>query len=136
MYELIFAEICIRKKKSFLQVVSKFKASIVKFDVAYPYGEKQEEFGKVSQSAYNVNDLLIAEVGVKDYGDKDNMDLAEKYNVNKDDFPVVKLFVQGKNEPITFNDEFKLENIQKFIRKNSGVSGNLLFCVFEVPKLI
>lgn len=104
-----------------IKVISKFKASAVKFDVAYPYGEKQEEFGKVSESAYSVNDLLIAEVGIKDYGEKENFDLAEKYGVKKDDFPVIKLFVQGQNDPITFTGTFKAENIQKFIRQKSGV---------------
>lgn len=76
----------------------------------------------MSEAAYSVNDLLIAEVGVKDYGDKDNADLADRYGIKKDDFPVVKLFVKGKKDPLTFSGDFKAENIQKFIRLNSGVS--------------
>ncbi|KAL0267121.1 UNVERIFIED_CONTAM: hypothetical protein PYX00_009476 [Menopon gallinae] len=120
---------------SFDKVISKFKAALVKFDVAYPYGEKQDVYGKVSEAAYNVNDLLIAEVGVKDYGDKENSDLAERYQINKDDFPVVKLFIEGKNEPFTFTGEFKTENIQKFIRLNSGVYIGLPGCLEEFDKL-
>ncbi|KAK6636412.1 hypothetical protein RUM43_010073 [Polyplax serrata] len=120
---------------SFDKVVSKFKASVVKFDVAYPYGEKQEEFGKVSESAYSINDLLVAEVGVKDYGDKENLDLAEKYGVKKDEFPVIKLFVQGKTKPVTFTNDFKAENIQKFIRQNSGVYIGLPGCLEEFDQI-
>jgi hypothetical protein len=56
---------------------------------------------------------------VKDYGDKDNEDLAKRYGVNKDDYPVVKLFVQGK-DPITFvakdDNQFTADNLKRFIR--------------------
>ena len=78
---------------SFDKLLSKFKVSIVKFDVAYPYGDKHEEFGKFSLAAAEVEDLFVGEVGIKDYGDKDNADLAERFSVKKEDFPVVILFV-------------------------------------------
>ena len=68
---------------SFDKLLSKFKVSIVKFDVAYPYGDKHEEFGKFSLAAAEVEDLFVGEVGIKDYGDKDNADLAERFGVKK-----------------------------------------------------
>ena len=77
---------------SFDKLLKKFKVSIVKFDVAYPYGDKHEQFGKFSQDAAEIEDLFVGEVGIKDYGDKDNGDLAERFNVKKDDYPVVILF--------------------------------------------
>lgn len=46
-------------------MVSKFKAALVKFDITYPYGEKEDEYGKVAESARFSPDLLIAEVGVQ-----------------------------------------------------------------------
>ena len=79
----------------FFQVTSRFPVSIVKFDVAYPYGPKQDAYTKMAEAARSLPDILVAEVGVKDYGDKDNSDLAERFNIPKDKFPVVKLFVQG-----------------------------------------
>ena len=72
-------------------MTSKFTASIIKFDIAYPYGDKHDVYCKLAEEAADVNDLLVAEVGVKDYGDKDNEDLAQKFNVKKEDFPVVFL---------------------------------------------
>ena len=33
---------------TFDKMVNSFRASIIKFDVAYPYGEKHDEFAKVS----------------------------------------------------------------------------------------
>ena len=78
---------------SFDKLLSKFKVSVVKFDVAYPYGDKHEEFSKFSKSAAEVEDLFVGEVGIKDYGDKDNADLAERFNIIKEDYPVVILFI-------------------------------------------
>ena len=78
---------------SFDKLLSKFKVSVVKFDVAYPYGDKHEEFGKFCQAASEVEDLFVGEVGIKDYGEKDNTDLAERFSVVKEDFPVVILFI-------------------------------------------
>ncbi|UYV77649.1 ERP29 [Cordylochernes scorpioides] len=102
------------------EVVRKFKAALVKFDITYPYGEKEDEYGKVSESAQYSPDLLVAEVGVQDYGDKENNDLAEAYNIKKEDFPVVLLFVEGQEQPIKFSGEdFKANNIKTFIRKHS-----------------
>lgn len=118
------------------QVISKFKAAAIKFDVAYPYGTKHDEFAKVAEAAHTVPDLLVGEVGVKDYGEKENADLAERYKVNKDDFPVVKLFVAGISEPYTFSDsEFTADNIKKFIRTKSNVHIGLPGCLEAFDKI-
>jgi len=111
---------------SFDKLLSKFKVSIVKFDVAYPYGDKHEEFGKFSLAAAEVEDLFVGEVGIKDYGDKDNSDLADRFGVKKEDFPVVILFVMDTQsgkviDQHRFNDEFKADNIKTFIRQKSGI---------------
>ena len=79
---------------TFDKIVDKFRASLVKFDVAFPYGDKQDTFAKVAESVADVPDLLAAEVGVKDYGDKDNEGLAKRFKVVKEDYPVVILFVK------------------------------------------
>jgi len=105
---------------TFDKVLSKFKISIVKFDVSYPYGEKHEEYVKLGSIYQSVDNLLVAEVPVKDYGDKDNEDLAIRYGLTKKDFPVVKLFVNGQSEPYTFDDEnFNQEKLQQFVVKYS-----------------
>lgn len=119
---------------SFDKIVSKFKAAIIKFDVAYPYGAKHDIFAKVAETTFTIPDLLVGEVGVKDYGERENSDLAEKYSASKD-FPVLKLFIAGKSEPITFtNQEFTADNIKKFIRSNSEVYVGLHGCIDEFDK--
>lgn len=69
----LFFYICI-----IFQILPKFQSALVKFDVAYPYGPKQDEYTKFAESVANVDDLLVAEIGVKDYGEKDNEDLATR----------------------------------------------------------
>lgn len=91
---------------------------MVKFDIPYPYGDKDEEFGKVAQVLKN-EDILVAEVGIYEYGDKQNLDVAERFGVKKDDFPVVKLFYGNDIEnPVTFpaTEEFKADQLKRFLK--------------------
>lgn len=122
---------------SFNKITGKFKASLIKFDVAYPYGDKHDAFVALAKDAKDVDDLLVAEVGVKDYGEKDNEALARKYGATKENFPVVKLFVKGKGEPITFDDKigFTSDELRRFVRENTGLYLSLPGCVKELDVL-
>lgn len=123
---------------TFDKVVERFPAALVKFDVAYPYGPKHDAFNSMAASARNSPDVLIAEVGVKDYGEKENSDLAERFKIDKEKFPVVKLFVKGK-DPVDFqetSDEgFTSDNLIQFIRTNSGKYVGLPGCLEAFDKL-
>lgn len=122
---------------SFDKITKKFEVSLVKFDVAFPYGDKHEAFVALAKDAKDVDDLLIAEVGVKDYGEKDNEQLAKKYGATKENFPIVKLFIKGKSEPITFDDSkgFNSDELRLFIRENTGIYLSLPGCVKELDNL-
>ncbi|XP_075983755.1 endoplasmic reticulum protein 29-like protein wbl [Anticarsia gemmatalis] len=122
---------------SFEKITNKFDVSLVKFDVAFPYGDKHEAFVALAKDAKDVDELLVAEVGVKDYGEKDNEALASKYGATKDNFPVVKLFIKGKSEPITFDDSkgFTSDELRRFVRENTGLYLSLPGCVKELDKL-
>ena len=50
---------------TFDKIIKKFNASIIKFDVAYPYGEDHDEFAKIAKEASDVADLFVGEVGIK-----------------------------------------------------------------------
>lgn len=80
---------------TFDKIIKKFSAVLVKFDIVYPYGEKHETFCQFAeQSSVHIDDFLVATVGIKDYGDRENSKLAERFNVGTD-FPVIKLFNNG-----------------------------------------
>lgn len=118
---------------TFDKLINKFGAVLVKFDVAFPYGDEHEVYAKIAKDAKSHDDLLIAEVGIKDYGEKDNEVLALRYNVKKDDYPVVKLFLENKKEPITLSEKpLTQDNLQKFLRANAGIHLSGPGCI---PKL-
>ncbi|XP_066583300.1 endoplasmic reticulum resident protein 29 [Prorops nasuta] len=124
---------------SFDKVIGKFKAAVVKFDVAFPYGEKHEEYGKVAAATRDAPDLLVAEVGVKDFGNKDNSDLATRYNIKKEDYPAVLLFIYGKADPLRFlvekDEDFNADNIKRFIKSKSGIYLGLPGCIEQLDRL-
>lgn len=122
---------------TFDKVISKFEASVVKFDVAFPYGDKHDAFVALAKESKDIDDLLFAEVGVKDYGDRDNEALALKYGASKENFPIVKLFLKGKSEPIAFDDKqgFTTENLRRFIRDKSEIYLSLPGCIKDLDLL-
>ncbi|XP_045453862.1 endoplasmic reticulum resident protein 29 [Melitaea cinxia] len=122
---------------TFDKVISKFAASVVKFDVAFPYGDKHDAFVALAKESKDIDDLLFAEVGVKDYGDRDNEALALKYGASKENFPNVKLFLKGKSEPIAFDDTkgFTTESLRRFIRDKSEIYLSLPGCIKDLDLL-
>jgi len=124
---------------TFDKMINKFPASIVKFDVAYPYGDKHEEFAKVAKDATEIPQLFVGEVGIKDYGDKDNEALGEKYKVTKEDMPAVFMFIKNAIDGTVthhrFSGEFNVGNLKSFIRQTSGIYMPLQGCIEEFDKL-
>merc|ERR1712194_489118 len=69
-------------------------------------------------------DMLVGDVGVSEYGDKDNSDISERFKIGADDFPQFRLWTKGKDstkEPIKFTGGKKAEEFMKFIQSNAGV---------------
>jgi len=122
---------------TFDKVVTKFKASLVKIDTAYPYGEKQDEWAKVAVDLKATPDLLVADVGVRDYGEKENEDIANKYSIKKDDFPQIRLFLNGDLEnPVPFEGkDFKADDIKAFVKERAGIKILLDSCLEEFDDL-
>lgn len=76
--------------------------TLVKFDKDYAYGEKEDAFKEICKLAFPVKDFLIAEVPVQEYGDKENEDLADRYNFKSDDFPIFTIFKGSTDSPTKF----------------------------------
>lgn len=123
---------------NFDKVVSRFKAVLVKFDVAYPYGDKHETYTKLADEIALNKDILVAEVGIKDYGDKENEELGKRYGIKtKDDLPAVSLFLQGRNDPLEFpkSSEWTVDNLRNLIRDNTDIYIGLPGCLEKYDKL-
>merc|ERR1712106_505837 len=124
---------------SFDKIINRFRASLVKFDVAYPYGDQHDEFAKVAKDAVDAGDLFVGEVGVKDYAEKENKELAERFQLTKDDYPTAFLFVknaEGKVDSFRFVGEFSASKLKNFIRQKSGIYLPLPGCIEEFDLLV
>ncbi|XP_055339822.1 endoplasmic reticulum resident protein 29-like [Paramacrobiotus metropolitanus] len=120
---------------TFDKILPLFKVALVKFDRVFPHGDKHDEYIKVAEAAHANPDLLLAEVNTADYGDKKNADLAERFNVNKDDFPVLKLFIRGTDDPIPYTGNFQADDIKRFLKSRGGVWVGLAACIEEFDEL-
>lgn len=124
---------------TFDKMVNAFPVSLIKFDIAYPYGEKHEEFAKVAVDGSDVQKLFVGEVNIKDYGDRDNEDLAERFKILKEDLPVIMLFKKdstGGLEELRYRESiFDSEAIKTFVRQKTGIYLPLVGCIESFDRL-
>lgn len=123
---------------SFKKVLPKYEALLVKFDVAYPYGDKHDTYTKFVEELSTNEEIIVGEIGVKDYGDKENEELSKRYGVRtKEDLPAVKLFLKNNDKYIDFpkETEFNVDNLRNFLKDNTNVYIGLPGCLEEYDKL-
>lgn len=118
------------------KIVPRFEAVLVKFDVAYPYGEKHDIFAKVAEEIIDNKNFLLAQVPLKDYGEKENEEFSKKYGVTKEDLPALRLFVQGEDEPFIFdkNLPWTEENVKNFVKEHTNIYLGLPGCLEAFDK--
>jgi len=90
---------------------------LVKFDQSYAYGEKEDEFKLLCKTSYKVPSFFIGEVPVQEWGDKENADLADRYKLKKDDFPVFILFNAKNKEGLKYEGSVKAGDIGGWLRR-------------------
>jgi len=122
---------------SFDKVVNNFKYSIIKLDQMYPYGPKHEEYESFAKDAASQNDLAVGIVGVKDYGEKDNQDLADRFGFAYKDLPKIVLLRKNDLEnPIVFTDEeFTSDSYRRFVRQNTDLYLGLAGCIQALDEM-
>ncbi|XP_049533753.1 endoplasmic reticulum resident protein 29 [Anopheles darlingi] len=122
---------------TFDKVVKKFRYTLVKFDTAFPYGDKHEAFTSLAQQAGSNDELLFALVGIKDYGEKDNTDLETRFSIPKE-YPVVKLFSHNIDKPIDFptSEEISADSLRLFLKRNTDLYIGLPGCIQRLDDFV
>nr|ACO14729.1 Endoplasmic reticulum protein ERp29 precursor [Caligus clemensi] len=103
--------------------VHAFKALVIKFDVAYPYGEKHDEFCRFAEEAAKVNNVFLGEVGMKDYGERENMGFATKYGIAGRDPVIVVIYKSYEGDIVheKFDEPWTVENMRAFTYEHGRV---------------
>jgi len=109
---------------TFDRIVDGSKAVFVRFDKEYAYGDEHDAWKDYAKTVgESAADLLTADVGVSEYGDKDNSDIAERFSIKSDDFPQYRLWKKGMAasvEPIKFTGAKKADEFLRFVQEKAG----------------
>jgi endoplasmic reticulum protein 29 len=115
---------------TFDRIVDGSRSVMVRFDKEYSYGDEHDAWksfaAKVGDSSA---DMLVCDVGVSEYGDKDNSDIADKFSIKSEDFPQYRLWKKGSKEPLVYKGDKKEEAFLRFAQAEAdiwvGLSGQL-----------
>ncbi|XP_053682290.1 protein windbeutel [Sabethes cyaneus] len=121
----------------FDKIVRRFKYVLVKFDVAFPYGDNHEAFTGLALDAHDIDDLLFALVSIKDYGDKENTALGQRFNIPKK-YPVITLFNNSSLSSFKifpYEDKVTVDNLRKFVNSHTDLYISLPGCLKEIDEL-
>jgi len=110
---------------TFDRIIDGTKAVFVRFDKEYSYGDEHDAWkdfaGKVGGSSA---EMLVGDVGVSEYGDKDNSDISDRYSIKSDDFPQYRLWLKGKAstvDPMTYKGDKKSDAFLRYVQAEAGV---------------
>ncbi|KAM7341646.1 endoplasmic reticulum protein 29-like protein wbl [Cochliomyia hominivorax] len=124
---------------NFDKTLKRFPYALVKFDIAFPYGEKHEAYASFSKVAHSItDDLLIGTVGIKDYGENENKALGERFNVDGKNYPNIFLFRNGEDQPIPLPShmDVTLDNLKAFVSANTDLYIGREGCLKEFNDLV
>jgi endoplasmic reticulum protein 29 len=63
-------------------------------------------------------------VGVSEYGDKDNADIAERFGIDSQKFPQFRLWTKGSpssSAPLEYSGPIKSDALLRFVQEKAGV---------------
>lgn len=63
-----------------------------------------------------------------EYGEKENSDLQERFQIKKEDFPYYMLFQQDSLHPIHYKGEIKETDLIAFVSKQAGLWIGKIYC--------
>lgn len=119
----------------FDKVVDRFPVALVKFDAAFPYGDKHDEYARFAKEQnVLVKDLLIADVHTKDYGNKENWSLLKRFGIDEKELPTILLLKSA--DPAKWlkyprDRDVTVALLKNFVRQNTKLYIGLSGCIEE-----
>ena len=108
---------------TFDRIIDGSKSVIVRFDKEYSYGDEHDAWKDFAKTVGESSaDILVVDIGVSEYGDKDNSDISDRFSISADSFPQYRLFLKGASlsEPLKFTGEKKADEFLRFIQEKAG----------------
>jgi len=109
---------------TFDRIIDGSRNVFVRFDKEYSYGDEHDAWKEYAKTVGESGaDLLSADVGVSEYGDKDNSDIADRFGVKTEDFPHFLLFTKGmksSGSPIVYTGGKKTDEFLRFAQEKAG----------------
>jgi len=110
---------------TFDRIVDGSKTVFVRFDKEYSYGDEHDAWKELAAKVGDSSaDMLTADVGVSEYGDKDNSDISDRYSINSEDFPQYRLFLKGtpsSGEALKYTGDKKYDGFLRFLQEKASV---------------
>jgi len=110
---------------TFDRIVDGSRNVIVRFDKEYSYGDDHDSWKAFAKTLGESSaDALVCDVGVSEYGDKDNADLAQRFSVKSEDFPQYRFWPKGSSsssDPVKYSGEKKADAFVRFMQEKAGV---------------
>eukprot|EP00759_Apiculatamorpha_spiralis_P014824 PhF_6_TR21634/c0_g1_i1/m.30792/K09586/ERP29; endoplasmic reticulum protein 29 len=107
---------------------------LVKFDKQYAYGEKEDAWKKLGETIAKqedkMNNVILASVGVEEWGEKFNEDFALTHGAKKENFPVFKLFKKDGSSEIVKAATY--EGLVEVLTEETGLYIGLPGCSREL----
>ncbi|XP_003738835.1 endoplasmic reticulum resident protein 29 [Galendromus occidentalis] len=123
---------------TFKKIIPHFPCAIVKVDKDYPHGRNQTQFEKLVGLLSQDKHTIVAEIGVQEFGEKENTDLAEFLNVpRKEHWPVLFIFARDTMSwAAKYQGFFSLNRLRNFVNQNSEVQWSCPACILELDRLV
>ena len=122
---------------TFDKVIRSFDVVLAKFDDKYrtylflshersfhcrfsAFGDKQDQFKSFAENVASTKNLLLVEIPITDYGEKENEQLGKEYGVSKPDFPAYRLFLKGTSKPIDYTGDKSENDLKRFLSQHTS----------------
>jgi len=110
---------------TFDRIVDGSKTVFVRFDKEYSYGDEHDAWKEFAATVGSSSaNMLVADVGVSEYGDKDNSDISDRYSIKSEDFPQYRLWLKDSGSPgapTIYAGEKKADGFLRFVQEKAGV---------------